>query len=150
MPQSLSQVIIHLVFSTEDRNKWLDPSVRPRMHAYLATVCRDCDCQAYKVGGTEDHVHLAIRLSRTVSQAALVEKVKTTSSSWIKSLGAQYEAFHWQRGYGSFSLGFSQLEVLIQNIQTQEEHHRVRSFQEEYREMLRKYRIVHDERYVWD
>ena len=90
MPQSLSQVIVHIVFSTKERRPWLDPDIRPRMHGYLATVCRDCDCQAYRVGRTADHVHIAARLARTVSQAELLEKIKKTSSSWIKEQGNQY------------------------------------------------------------
>jgi REP element-mobilizing transposase RayT len=85
MPQSLSQVILHVVFSTKDRRPWLDPGIRPRLHAYLATVCRDCDCPAYRVGGAADHVHIATRLARTVSQAELLEKIKKTSSAWIKT-----------------------------------------------------------------
>src|SRR5258706_303377 len=87
MPQSLSQVILHIVFSTKERRPWLDPEIRPRMHGYLATVCRDCECQAYRVGGTADHVHIAARLARSVSQADLLEKIKKTSSAWIKQQG---------------------------------------------------------------
>ncbi len=81
MPQSLSQVIIHVVFSTKNRRPWLDAAIRPRMHAYLATVCRDCNCEAYRVGGAVDHVHLATRLARTISQAELLETMKKTSSA---------------------------------------------------------------------
>lgn len=150
MPQSLSQVILHIVFSTKDRRPWLDPAIRPRMHAYLATLCRDCDCQAYRVGGAADHVHIAARLARTVSQAALLEKIKKTSSAWIKTQGEQYGSFFWQGGYGDFSIGWSQLEELVHYIDGQEQHHRTRTFQEEYRDLLRKYYVEFDERYVWD
>jgi putative transposase len=150
MPQSLSQVILHIVFSTKDRRPWLDPEIRPRMHAYTATVCRDCDCEAYRVGGVADHVHIAARLARTISQADLLEKIKKTSSAWIKHQGDQYSGFFWQAGYGSFSIGWSQLEDLLRYIDHQEEHHRTRTFQEEYRDLLRKYRVKFDEKYVWD
>jgi len=150
MPQSLSQVILHIVFSTKERHPWLDLEIRPRMHAYLATVCRDCDCEAYRVGGTADHVHLAARLSRTISQAELLEVIKKTSSAWIKSQGSQYGGCFWQSGYGSFSIGWSQLEELIRYIDRQEQHHRTQTFEQEYREVLRKYHMEFDERYVWD
>src|SRR3974390_1975647 len=150
MPQSLSQVIVHIVFSTKDRQKSLDQSIAPRMHGYLAAVCRDCSSEAYRVGGTPDHVHLAVRLGRTVSQADLIEKMKTASSSWIKRQNAAYDHFHWQRGYGAFSIGFSQLEALIHYIDTQADHHSTLTFQEEYRELLRKYHIELDEKYLWD
>ena len=150
MPQSLSQVIVHIVFSTKERRPWLDLKIRPRMHAYLATVCRDCGCEAYRVGGAADHVHLAARLARTISQAELLEEVKKTSSAWIKRQGDQYGGFFWQGGYGDFSIGWSQLNELIRYIDRQEQHHRTQTFQQEYRDLLRKYRVEFDERYVWD
>src|SRR3974390_3132965 len=150
MPQSLGQVIVHTVFSTKDRRPWLDPAIRPRMHAYLATVCRDCGCEAYRVGGVGDHVHIAASLSRIVSQSELLEKIKKTSSAWIKTQGEDYESFFWQAGYGAFSIGYSQLNDLRRYIENQDEHHKTKSFQEEYRESLRKYNTQFDERYVWD
>jgi len=150
MPQSLSQVILHVVFSTKDRRPWLDPAIRPRMHAYLATLCRDCDCPAYRVGGAADHVHIATRLARTLSQADLLEKIKKTSSAWIKAQGEQYASFFWQGGYGDSSIGWSQSEDLVRYIDRQEQHHRTQTFQEEYRTLLQKYRVEFDERYVWD
>jgi putative transposase len=86
MPQSLSKVIIHIIFSTKDRKAWLDRDVRPRMHAYVATICRDLNAEALRVGGVADHLHVVTTLPRTVSQAAMVETVKKTSSKWIKGL----------------------------------------------------------------
>jgi REP element-mobilizing transposase RayT len=150
MPQSLSQVLIHIVFSTKDRQPLLDPEIRPRVHAYLATVCRDSQCEAYRVGGVADHVHLAVRLGRTISQSELLEKIKKSSSAWIKTQAHQYGSFFWQAGYGCFSVGYSQLDDLVRYIEQQESHHRTKTFQEEYRELLRKYRVDFDERYVWD
>jgi putative transposase len=150
MPQSLSQVIIHIVFSTKDRRPWLDTKIRPRMHAYLATLCRDCDCEAYRVGGVADHVHIAARLARTISQAELLGKIKKTSSAWIKKQDRQYAGFAWQVGYGDFSIGWSQLDDLVCYIDHQEAHHHTRTFQEEYRILLQKYHVEYDERYVWD
>src|SRR6267378_2435441 len=97
MPQSLSQVIIHIVFSTKDRHPWLDPAIRPRTHAYLATVCRDCGCEAYRVGGAADHVHIAARLARTISQSELLEKIKKTSSAWIKTQGPEFGSSRTKR-----------------------------------------------------
>ena len=150
MPQSLSQLIVHLVFSTKDRRPWLEPTIRPRMHAYLAAVCRDCDCAAYRVGGTADHVHVAARLARTIRQSELLEKIKKTSSAWIKTQGGEFRGFYWQGGYGSFSVGWSQLDDLVRYIDRQEEHHRKYTFQEEYRNLLKRYHVEFDERYVWD
>jgi REP element-mobilizing transposase RayT len=150
MPQSLSLVIVHVIFSTKERRPFLAPATRPKLHAYLATVARNADCEAYRVGGVADHVHLAVRLSRTITIAQLVETLKTASSKWLKTEWPGLAAFSWQRGYGSFSVGPSDLDALRQYIDTQEEHHKTRSFQEEFRMFLKKYGVDYDEAYVWD
>ncbi len=83
MPQSLSRVIVHIIFSTKDREPWLGSDIRPRMHAYLATICRDLGAELVRVGGVADHVHIVTTLPRTVSQAQLIEEIKKASSKWI-------------------------------------------------------------------
>lgn len=150
MPQSLSLLLIHIVFSTKDRVPLLGPEIRPALHGYLATVARNTDCECFRVGGVADHVHLAIRLARTITVAALVETLKTSSSRWIKTQSPVLAAFAWQRGYGAFSVGPSQRDKLLHYIDGQEEHHRTRTFQEEYRAFLEKYGVAYDESYVWD
>ena len=150
MPQSLSKVIIHIIFSTKDREPWLDSDVRTRMHAYLATVCRDLGAEFVRIGGVADHVHIVTTLPRTVSQAQLVEQIKKASSKWIKAVDARYRGFFWQRGYGAFSVSPSQLDTVVQYVEGQQEHHRTCTFQEEYRELLRRHGIDFNERYVWD
>lgn len=90
MAQSLSKVILHIIFSTKNREPWLDSDVRPRMHAYLATICRDVDADFVHVGGVADHVHIVTTLPRTASQAQFIEQIKKTSSKWIKSIDARY------------------------------------------------------------
>ena len=150
MPQSLSLVIIHVIFSTKDRHPFLKPDSRPKLHAYLATVARNIGCEAYRVGGVADHVHLAIRLSRTVTIADLVQELKTSSSQWVKTQSPGLAAFAWQRGYGCFSVGPSDLDRLRAYIDDQENHHETRTFQEEFRMFLKKYGVEYDEAYVWD
>ncbi len=150
MPQSLAQILVHVVFSTKDREPCLAPSLLPSLHAYLAEVARSTGCECFRVGGVVDHVHLAIALSRTVTVAAVVETVKTSSSKWIKTQSPALSEFAWQRGYGAFSVGPSDRDALCTYIDNQEEHHRTRSFQDEYRNFLTKYGVVFDERYVWD
>jgi len=150
MPQSLSKVIVHVIFSTKDREPWFGSEVRPRMHAYLATVCRSLGAEFVHVGGVADHVHIVTTLPRTVSQAQLIEEIKKASSKWIKALDARYRGFFWQRGYGAFSVSSSQLDTLVQYVKAQQKHHRTRTFQEEYSELLRRHGIDFDERYVWD
>jgi putative transposase len=150
MPQSLSLTIIHLVFSTKDRMPLLTPDIRHELHAYLATVARHDDGECFRVGGVADHVHLAVRLSRTQSIADLVSELKTSSSKWLKDKSSTLSKFAWQRGYGAFSVGPRDLDAVIAYIDDQEEHHRTKTFQEEYRGFLAKYGIGFDERYVWD
>jgi REP element-mobilizing transposase RayT len=108
------------------------------------------DCECFRVGGVVDHVHLAVRLSRTLTMAQLIEELKTSSSKWLKTQSPALDAFAWQRGYGAFSVGPSDLNALLNYIDAQEEHHKTHTFQDEYRAFLKKYGIEHDERYVWD
>ncbi len=150
MAQSLSLVIIHVVFSTKNREPWISPETTPRLHAYLAEVARDAGCEAYRVGGVADHVHLALTLPRTVTQSDLVKKLKTASNHWLGEIDRRYSGFSWQRGYGIFSIGRSQLGDLVAYIEDQEKHHRRRTFQEEFRELLNRYGVNFDEAYVWD
>ena len=150
MAQSLSLVVIHVIFSTKDRRPLVSAHIRPQLHAYLATVARNAGCECYRVGGVADHVHLAIRLSRTLTIAKLVEDLKTSSSKWLKAQSPDLDVFSWQRGYGCFSVGPTDLGALCLYIDQQEEHHRTRTFQEEFRMFLKKYGVEYDEAYVWD
>ena len=151
MPQSLAKLWIHLIFSTKDRYPFLlDKPLRTDMHAYLANVLRSHDCEPIIVGGVEDHAHALFSLSRNYSIAHIVKEIKRTSSSWIKDIASKHRGFHWQRGYGAFSVSQSHLEQVTRYIERQEEHHQRVTFQDEYRAVLRKYCVEYDERYVWD
>lgn len=150
MPQSLAKILIHIIFTTKGRTPNLSSALRPSLHAYLATVARNNTCECFCVGGTEDHVHLAIGLSRTLTVADLVKELKTSSSQWLKTQAPTLSTFAWQEGYGAFSVSPSHLEALRGYIEKQEEHHRQRSFQDEYRKLLEAYGIAFNEQYVWD
>ncbi|OHB80495.1 MAG: transposase [Planctomycetes bacterium RBG_16_64_12] len=150
MPQSLADVLVHLIFSTKNRAQLIQPEIEDELYRYLASVCRGCGCAAHQIGGTEEHVHVACSLSRTITLSKLLEEIKKRSSKWIKTKGSRYASFAWQNGYGAFSIGRSQLPALERYIARQHEHHRHKTFQEEFREFLQKYQIEYDERYVWD
>ena len=122
--------------------------MRPGLHAYLATVARDHQCDCSRAGGVSDHVHLAVRLHSTISLADLIEALKTSSSKWLKTHGIA--TFAWQRGYGAFSVGPADADALITYIDQQEIHHRKTDFKTEMRAFLEKYQVAFDERYVWD
>jgi putative transposase len=151
MAQSLARLWTHVIFSTKDRFPFLsDKSIRADSHAYLATVLRTHECETLLVGGTEDHVHALFALSRNYSIATVVKEIKRTSSSWIKGISPRQSKFHWQGGYGAFSVSQSHLNQVINCIERQEQHHLRVSFQDEYRAFLKKYDIEYDERYVGD
>ncbi len=151
MPQSLARVVLHVVFSTKNRVPFLkDPELRARLHGYMAGVLQNIGCEPILIGGVEDHVHILCNLSRTVTIADLVEKAKTGPSKWMKEQAPAYRDFHWQGGYGAFSVSQSNVEQVRAYVATQEEHHREVSFQDEFRALCRKHGVEIDERYVWD
>ena len=151
MPQSLAKILVHTIFSTKERRPFLhDPTLRGELHCYMGGILKGLGCQPIIVGGVADHVHLLASLSRTCQAAELVKEAKRGSSLWIKDRDARLRDFAWQKGYGMFSIGFSQLEEVRCYIAGQEEHHRQVSFQDELRRFLRRYEVEYDERYVWD
>src|SRR6476469_1756329 len=147
MLQSLSRILVHLIFSTQNQAPVLTPLICSELHPYLAVVLRDNNCPSLQVGGMEDHVHLFFGLSRSLSITDVAEIVKVSSSRWIKTKGADFARFHWQSGYGAFSVGQSNADEVVRYIQNQEEHHRRMTFQEEFRRFLELYQIEYDERY---
>ena len=151
MPQSLARVLIHVVFSTKNRYPFLaEKSIRNEMHAYLGGTCNELGCPVLTVGGVADHVHILYALSRNLSIAKIVGDIKRGSSKWIKTKGRTLTKFAWQNGYGVFSVGQSEVERVRQYIVGQEDHHRKKTFQDEYRSFLNEYGINYDEKYIWD
>ena len=151
MSQSLSKVVIHIIFSTKNRFAFLNERGRQKqMHAYLARVFNEWDSPAIEVGGTYDHVHILCLLSRNYAIKEIVKKAKANSSSWAKTMGGRCLKFSWQSGYGVFSIDHSQIESVKKYIKNQVEHHRRKTFQEEYLEILHRYHMPYNERYLWE
>jgi REP element-mobilizing transposase RayT len=150
MPQSLARLHVHLIFSTKHRERLITDPVREMLHAYIATVLQNLGCAPVLVNSVEDHVHILFELSRTVSVSQAVEEVKKTSSKWIKTQGAGFAGFSWQAGYGAFAVSESNVPSVREYIVGQQEHHRRKSFQEEFRAFLERHGVAYDERYVWD
>ena len=150
MPQSLARLHIHLIFSTKNREPLLHDAVRESLHRYMATVLQNIGCPPVLINSVPDHVHILFELARTVAVSDAVEEVKKSSSKWIKTQGAEYARFAWQAGYGAFAVSESNVTVVREYITGQQEHHRKKSFQEEYRAFLKRHRISFDEKYVWD
>jgi putative transposase len=150
MPQSLASLLVHLVFSTKNREPWITPELEAELHPYLASVCRAMESPSLAINGTADHVHILLSLSRKHALCDVVEEVKKRSSKWAKTKGAALVQFHWQGGYGAFSIGESMVKDVRRYIANQKEQHRHKSFQDEFRAFLKKYGVEYDERYVWD
>ncbi len=151
MPQSLSAVYIHLVFSTKERRAFFrDKTMRYALHSYLGGISKQLECPPIRIGGVEDHVHILARFGRTITQAEWVKELKRVSNLWLKEQGRGHADFQWQGGYASFSVSQSNLEQVKEYIAQQEEHHRKQTFQDELRALFAKHHIEFDERYVWD
>jgi len=150
MPQSLSAVYIHLIFSTKERFPYLrDEELHRDLHAYLGEVSKRLDCPPIRVGGVEDHVHILSRFGRTITQAEWIKELKRVSDIWLKTEGG-LRHFQWQAGYADFSVSASNLERVKRYIENQKQHHRRMGYQDEVRKFLRKHSMEWDERYIWD
>ncbi len=150
MPQSLSKVYVHIVFSTKNRVNRLNETNETSMYEYLGGICKGLECNPLRIGGYKNHVHILCLLSRKITQMKLVEELKKESSRWFKTKHKGYADFYWQNGYGIFSVDPSGINRVIRYIENQHKHHSRKSFQDEYRDCLKKNDMEFDERYVWD
>lgn len=150
MPQSLAKNLIHLVFSTKHREPFIADAVRPALHAYLATVFKNLQSPVLALNSVADHVHILFALHRTVALSTVVEDAKKSSSKWLKTQSPDLASFAWQAGYGAFSVSESAVETVTRYIDTQAEHHRKVTFQDEFRAFLTKHNLEYDERYLWE
>ena len=149
MAQTLVSLMTHVIFSTKNREPFITPEIEPELFAYIGGILKDHDSRLLDAGCTADYVHLLISQSKNVSLSSLMKDVKKDSSLWIKTKRRQFRNFHWQDGYGAFSIGKSDIPELKKYIATQKEHHCKRTFKEELIEFLDEYGIAHDERYLW-
>ncbi|MFZ3209181.1 MAG: IS200/IS605 family transposase [Geobacteraceae bacterium] len=149
MANTYTALHYHIVFSTKNREPWLTPDKESRIWEYLGGIARANGMKALKVGGCDDHLHILLALPTTMTVSKAVQLLKGASSRWIHETDNDMMAFAWQDGYGAFTAGISQISDTIQYIEGQREHHRTKSFQEEYIHFLRKHGVEYDERYVW-
>ncbi|MHB9134315.1 MAG: IS200/IS605 family transposase [Armatimonadota bacterium] len=150
MSQSLSQLLVHLVFSTKHRVPMLHDDIRDELHAYTIGILRHYESPSIITNSVEDHGHILFSLSKNYALAKIIEEVKKGTSKWLKTKGPSYASFYWQTGYGAFSVSPGDVEEVKRYIANQQEHHRTVSFQDELRALLRQYGIEFDERYLWD
>lgn len=150
MSQSLVKNLIHLVYSTKQRQPWIPEDFAESLFAYQAGIFKQWNSPAIIIGGVEDHVHALFALSKNHALKTIVEEVKKGSSKWMKKNGPKNPEFYWQNGYAAFSVSESKAPDVKRYIKNQKEHHRQVSFQDELRALFRRHGVEWDERYVWD
>lgn len=150
MGQSLVKNYIHIIFSTKQRMPLIHEHGQDELYSYIGGICKTMECYPIKIGGYTDHVHILCMLSKKIALMKLLEEVKSHSSKWMKTKGAVLKNFYWQNGYGAFSVNPSEVDTVIAYIENQKEHHRKKTFQDEYRAFLKKYKVEYDEQYIWD
>ncbi|SFJ27902.1 IS200/IS605 family transposase [Planctomicrobium piriforme] len=150
MSQSLTRILVHLVYSTKDRRQILQQDHWEKLWAYQAGIYQDLESPAIIIGGVADHVHALFNLSKNHSLKTIVEEVKKGSSKWLKTVEGRYSTFHWQAGYGAFSVSASNEQSVRSYIERQAEHHAKQSFEDELRALFTRHNVEFDERYVWN
>ncbi|HAF15128.1 MAG TPA: IS200/IS605 family transposase [Blastocatellia bacterium] len=149
MANTYTSLHYHVIFSTKNREPWLVPDIEERVWAYVGGIARAHKMMALQVGGIEDHIHALVTAPATLAPSQIAQFLKGDSSKWIHDEFPALRNFGWQDGYGAFTASKSNLPAIVRYIQTQREHHRNRTFQEEYREFLQQHGIQYDERYLW-
>ena len=150
MAQSLVKNYLHIIFSTKLRTEFIDKKIENELFSYIATICKDYDSPAIQIGGTDDHIHILLNLSRKFAIMKVIQEIKAHSSKWIKTKGSKYEHFFWQDGYGAFSVCKNNLETIKKYIRNQREHHKEIDFKNEFVKILIENKVEYDEKYLWD
>jgi putative transposase len=150
MSQSLARILVHAIFSTKDRTNYLSNEIIKKLYPYIMVCLKNQGCFAHAVGGTENHIHILFEMTKNQSICKVIEKIKTSSSIAIKKMAENLNDFHWQHGYGIFSVSCSNLAVVAKYIENQIKHHQKFSFEEELRLFLKKNLVNYDEKYLWN
>ena len=148
MSNTYTSLNYHIVFSTKNREPWLKEDIRERLWPYLGGIARENGMKALEIGGVADHVHLLLSIPASMALSKAVQLIKGGSSHWMKETFPKVTGFAWQDGYGAFTVSQSQLDAVREYIRNQEEHHRTKSFAEEYRAFLERHHVEFDERFL--
>ena len=149
MSQSLSKLYIHMVFHTKNNQNLIQQAIENELYAYLGGILKSTKSIPIAINGAEDHVHILCIMSKNITLADLLEELKRNSSRWIKTKGNEYKEFAWQGGYGGFSVSQSKVDIVKKYIENQKEHHKTKTFKEEYILFLKEYGINYNEEYLW-
>jgi len=149
MAQTLVSLLVHVIFSTKNREQLITPEIEPELFAYIGGILKNHESRLLAAGGTNDHVHLLVSQSKNIALSFLMKDVKKDSSSWIKTKDKRFRNLHWQDGYGAFTIRQADISALNKYIAGQKDHHRRRTFKEELIAFLDEYGMTYDERYLW-
>lgn len=149
MAHTFSNLLVHIIFSTKDRQPQITEPILNRLHAYIGGILNQERCIPLAVGGTDDHIHILARVPPVLAVADLLRVVKTNSSRWVHETWTN-TPFAWQEGYGAFSVSKSNSHDVIRYIAQQEEHHRKMTFQQEFIAFLKRHQVEYDERWIWE
>lgn len=144
---SYTNLLYHIVYATKERGPLITNALRPRLHEYLGGTVRGLGGIALEINGTADHVHLLAKLDPKISVSEFMSKLKSTTSGWAKR--RTNGRFGWQARFAAFTVSESQVQRVRKYIRNQEEHHRIKSFEEEWKALLRAHRIEFDDRHLW-
>ncbi len=147
MPHTYTNFLYHIVFSTKERYPFIAKESKSRLYDYIGGTIRGIGGICLEIGGIEDHIHLLVKLKPTLGVPKFLQELKPNVTNWAKR--EIHPKFEWQNGYGGFTIGESQIEIVRRYIQNQEEHHKKISFEEEFKDLLRKAGIEFDEKYLW-
>ena len=150
MPQSLATLLVHVIFSTKLRANLITPEIESELFSYIGGIVKNNQSVLIAANGTPNHVHLLISIGKNIALSSLIGDIKRDSSKWLKTKDIKFNNFHWQDGYGAFSIGHSQTDTVKKYIERQKIKHHIVTFEDEFRAFLEKYQMPFDERYVWD
>jgi len=150
MAHTFTNLVTHIIFSTKDRLPQIDVDLKSQLYPYMGGIIRELDGKASLINGTFDHVHLLVQLPPVLALSDAMRVLKTNSSKWVHEQWPARSKFAWQTGYGAFSVSKSNADAVGRYIADQEEHHRSKTFQEEFLEYLKKHEIDYDEKYIWE
>lgn len=150
MAQSLVKNYLHIIFSTKNRTEFIDEKIETDLFSYITAICKDFESPIILIGGTDDHIHILLDLSRKYALMKIIQEIKAHSSKWIKTKGIKYENFFWQDGYGAFSVSQKHIFATVNYIKNQREHHKNIEFKTELLTILAKNEMNYDEKYLWD
>ena len=149
MPQSFACMNCHIVFSTKNREPLVTKNIASRLYEYIGGICRNNGDLLVAADGMPCHVHLIVSLGKQTPATEAVRTIKSNSSRWVHETFANLRGFAWQNGYGAFGISYSNVDDVKQYIDNQSEHHRGRTFKEEFIALLKRHKLPYDERYIW-